>query len=88
MSDNLKKILKKMFTYSGIEYSDELVRQEGWFLKYTWKEGEEEDFTEWLIKFLIKTKGDGVASYPVRNKKHAILVADDFNVTYGWKTKQ
>jgi len=52
ISKHLRVVLQKMFENTGIEYSDEYVQTEGWYLRYKWKESERKDFIKWLSEYL------------------------------------
>lgn len=78
--DVLDNILTEMFSYVGESYSDSYVQENGWFLKNTWTEAEQEKFKEWLSNFLYKKKH-------VYSKKESESAASYFILNYGWKVK-
>jgi hypothetical protein len=55
--------------------------------KHEWTEEEEQVFKNWLIKFLLKTKGEEVARVPITNRYLAEKLARHIILNYGWKTK-
>lgn len=86
ISDELKTILQKMFSYSPFEFSEEFVRDDFWYTKFTWSPEERNDFIEWCSNFLYENKeARELITYCTKNKtqcrKAATILAD----TFGWK---
>lgn len=74
-----KEIMERLFAAIGIEFKEEIVKEEDWYLKHTWTKEQEEEFTIWLTKLIMKKKA--------RNKTRAQKEASFFVFAYGWKTE-
>jgi hypothetical protein len=79
--------MTKMFKMVGQKYTYEYTKQPMWFLEHEWSEEEEEKFHEWLINFLLKTKGKDITRFEVYSRKHATRAANEIVANYGWKLK-
>ena len=73
-------LLKEMFKRVGVEYNKNIVKEDGWYLRYTWSEEDQEDFKDFMVNHLCKS-----LNY---NKVFAEKEADMFLLNYGWKFKE
>jgi hypothetical protein len=88
MQELLDEILRKMFSYSGIDYSREYVKQENWFMNYEWTREQYYDFKYWFTR---KMHDDWKNMKKLMNrakKKKIDRFVDEFIFTYGWKNKE
>jgi hypothetical protein len=53
---NIDEILTKQFQMVGQTYSPEVVKENGWYLKYYWTKETENEFKKWLTFYLINGK--------------------------------
>jgi len=75
----LEEIMSEMFSRVGGEYSKEKIKEETWYLEYSWTEEEQMSFHDWLSDYLKK-------KFKLRRPfcdKHAW----SFIFNYGWSTK-
>jgi len=72
-------LVKEMFNWIGVEYSDEFVIKEDWYMENEWSAETELDFRDWMIKDI---RSLGIT------KKTAMIETDMFLLNYGWKTKR
>jgi hypothetical protein len=86
MTDNLKQVLEKMFSYSPYKFSEKFTKQKEWFLKHKWTEAEEKEFIEWLSEFL-KKNWRGITDHKMPNKRFRNKAAEEFVFVYGWSIK-
>jgi hypothetical protein len=86
MTDNLKQVLEKMFSYSPYKFSEKFTKKENWFLKYQWTQAEEDEFKEWLSEFL-KKNWEGITERKPLDKRFRDKAAGEFVFTYGWTIK-
>ena len=78
MNDLLfKEIMERLFDVIGLEFKEETVKEEDWYLKHSWTKKQEEEFIAWLTKLLVKKKR--------LNKTIAQKNARFFVFSYGWK---
>jgi len=80
------KILEKMCRYVGAHYNEVDFTKPGWFTEYYWMTEEENDFKEWLIKYLTKSleARKEIMEYPHTNKTAIRKTAEEFIFQYGW----
>lgn len=74
--ENLNEILTEMFRVVGGEYSEEVVKEEEWYLKYKWTHDQQNEFEKWLINYIKKTCKV--------SKKLATKEAGWFIFNFGW----
>ena len=84
---HLTVILEKMFSYSPINFYKELVEKEDWYWAYTWKDGEKEDFINWLTDYLFNNKEarEQLMFYPTKQKDKCFDTARTFESMFGWR---
>lgn len=83
---NLKTILEHMFYYVGVYDISNIDFKKHWYLDYNWTEKHQEDFEEWLTKFLIKN-WKGVLKRKPYNKNERKKAAQSFILNYGFPTR-
>jgi hypothetical protein len=86
VSKHLRVILEKMFENTGIEYSDDYVQSDNWYLDYQWTEEQEEEFVNWLADYLIENEEarKELLYSTVKSKKMCSLAARQFVTFFGW----
>ena len=57
-----------------------------WYYKYSWTQEQENDFINWLSKFLMKNWKE-LLQHKLINVKTAKEAAQEFVAFYGWKIK-
>lgn len=72
-----KEIMERLFAVIGLEFKEETVKEERWYLKHTWTKEQENEFTQWLTRLLMKKKR--------MSKIRATKEAQYFVFAYGWK---
>lgn len=87
MKKHLKVILTEMFSRVGKPLGD--TKKTDWFHENSWTEQEEEDYINWLVKYLMDNKEarQELMQYPRKVKRDIIKVAKAFVWNYGWKIK-
>lgn len=88
IKEHLRIILQKMFEGTGIEYSDEYVKTDDWYLNYVWKEDEEKAYIDWLADYLYNNVGarKELMNISGKNKKECLKAAQQFAAFFGWTT--
>ena len=88
IKEHLRIILQKMFEETGIEYSDEYVKQDDWYLNYTWTEKKEQEFVDWLADYLYNSlpARKELMQITSKNKEACKRVAQQFATFFGWIT--
>lgn len=86
----LKEILTEMCKRVKVSYKDIDFKEEDWYMKHTWTEKEQEEFMEWMEKYLLEDKKriDNIAQFPSivkHNKKELKKLINWFIVQYGWR---
>ena len=91
-------ILTKMFEMVNLDWSNPDIKADyrvfdkdsQWYWRNEWTREQEIEFIEWLADYLYQSSGarKAIMSYPIKNKKRCLEVANWFNVNYGWKTKK
>jgi hypothetical protein len=76
----LDQILRKMFSYVGVEYKKFRTSAPDWYLKHSWTEAQEKAFIKWLTAFLVKKLG--------MTDKLASKYASYFTFMHGWTYKK
>lgn len=81
MSDSEKTAeicLREMFNRVGEKYpNEELTNQDAWWRKHTWTIEEENDFKDWMIKFVKKR-------HPRWTKQTIHMEVGMFLLSWGW----
>lgn len=87
MGKHLKAILKEMCKRVKAPYTKMNFSKKNWFLTYSWTEEEENDFREWLIKYVKKDK---YARMELAGRSHCDVnkLVNEFIFNYGWTTKK
>lgn len=93
MNEYLKEILWNMckrVDMSKKKFGSFDFRKPSWFHQYSWTEEEEEDFKQWLIRYLREHEE---ARYDLlrifsSDKRFLQKVANEFAMNYGWKIKE
>lgn len=88
IKEHLRIILQKMFEETDIEYSDEYVKQDDWYLNYTWTEKKEQEFVDWLADYLYNSlpARKELMQITSKNKEACKRVAQQFATFFGWTT--
>ena len=88
IKEHLRIILQKMFEGTGIDYSDEYVKTDDWYLNYVWKENEEKAYVDWLADYLYNNASarKELMSITGKNKKECLKAAQQFAAFFGWTT--
>lgn len=88
IKEHLRIILEKMFEETGIEYSDEYVKQDDWYLNYTWTEKQEQEFVDWLTNYLYNSlpARKELMQITSKNKEACKRAAQQFATFFGWTT--
>lgn len=86
IKEHVRIVLQKMFEGTGIEYSDEYVKQEYWFCNYQWTDKQHSDYVEWLTDYLYKNKEarKQIMTTPTKIKSLCRLCAEGFAAMFGW----
>jgi FKBP-type peptidyl-prolyl cis-trans isomerase (trigger factor) len=86
ISIHLRIILQKMFENTSIEYSDEYVQSDNWYLNYQWTEEQEQEFINWLANYLSENADarEELLYSKVKSKKMCGLAAKQFVTFFGW----
>ena len=91
MNKYLIIVLKEMFKRVKVKFpkDEKYFQKEDWFRDNEWTDREQEDFKEWFISYLQGNKEarQNLMKFPLNNKKSLEKVANEFIMTYGWKTK-
>ena len=90
MNQYLEIILKEMCNRVNADYDKIDFKSENWYIQYSWTEIEEDDFIDWLSKFLKKNKKACKALMSSRSYTKKIIkqAAEEFIWNYGWKIKE
>ena len=88
IKEHLRIILEKMFEGTGIEYSDEYVKQDHWYLNYGWSEQQEQDYIDWLSNYLYTNTAarKELMRISTKNKAECKKTAQQFASFFGWTT--
>lgn len=88
MSKYLKLILEEMCQRVGADFEKIDFKKPTWFQDYVWTQEVENDFKEWLTKFLEKNKEarTELVAFPFL-KNSVEKFSDEFITMYGWKIK-
>lgn len=88
IKEHLRIILQKMFEGTGIDYSDEYVKTDDWYLNYVWKEDEEKAYVDWLADYLYNNASarKELMSITGKSKKECLKAAQQFAAFFGWTT--
>jgi hypothetical protein len=88
LTKHLKIILEKMFEGTGIEFSEDYVNQDSWYLNYTWSEAQQKEYTDWLTDYLYENSEarKELMNFPNKTKKDCKKVADQMVLFFGWTT--
>lgn len=87
MKPQISVVLKEMFKRVGATYNEDLVQDDGWYLKYSWPKVEEDEFKEWFTDYLynnVQARKE-IMAFPRKNKVHIRKVVEEFVWNYGWK---
>jgi len=86
ISIHLRIILQKMFENTSIEYSDEYVQSDNWYLDYQWTKEQEQEFINWLANYLSENADarEELLYSKVKSKKMCGLAAKQFVTFFGW----
>jgi hypothetical protein len=89
MNKYLKIILTEMCQAVGADFDKIDFKSENWFWKYTWTTQAENDFIDWLVNYLVKTKEarQMLMAFPSKNPRDIKNAANQFVMNYGWMTK-
>ena len=52
--DSCEACLKEMFKRVGLTYPNKITKQKDWYMKKCWTTKEEDDFRDWMKKYLKK----------------------------------
>jgi len=87
MNPQIKVVLTEMFKKVGLEFSEDLVKEDGWYWKCTWTNKAEDEFRQWFVDYLYNNVAarKAIMSYPKKNKVYIRRVVEEFIWQYGWK---
>lgn len=85
LPEHMRAIIAEMCKRVGVNAETIDVKKERWFLEHEWAQEEEEDFTVWLGKFLVKHKYVGRGTK--RGVNWGYYEATKLVGNYGWKIK-
>ena len=90
LSEGIKIILSEMCNKVGTNLDEIDVTEDFWFTKHTWTTQEEDDFKEWMLKFITGNYPLFKETFvnPKSNKKRLKRQIDQFLWNYGWKYKE
>jgi hypothetical protein len=79
-------ILKKLCSFVGADFGKIDFSSNNWFMKHEWDSKQEEEFCEWMVKYLYDnaTARKDITSCR-KNKMQLRKVARYFVFQYGWK---
>jgi hypothetical protein len=84
--EDSRVVMQKLLDAVGAGAVDDFdFSEENWFWKYTWTSKQEEEFEEWLAKFLVKKGYARKGLY--RDTPHGLHQARKITMNYGWKIK-
>jgi hypothetical protein len=88
LTKHLTIILEKMFEGTGIEFSEDYVNQDSWYLNYAWPEVIQENYTTWLTGYLYNNAEarKELMNFPQKNLKQCKKVAEQMVLFFGWTT--
>jgi len=69
--------LREMFRRVGLRYTEKFCKQNDWYRKRSWSEGEENSFKVWVVDLLRQRYR--------WNKKQSMKEAGMFLLNYGWR---
>lgn len=86
---HIERVLKEMFKRVGQTYSKKKVSKEGWYMKHSWTEKEQDKFSDWLVEYLYKCSEARreIMNIPIKNKKYIRRTVNMFILGCGWKLK-
>jgi hypothetical protein len=86
----LDEIMNEMFRRVGLEYKEDKVKEQDWFLQASWTEEEQNDFKEWFVTYLSNNKSaiEDLYENSLNNKQLNRERAAMFVFNYGWKLKE
>jgi hypothetical protein len=89
-NEYLKETLTKMCEVVGADYTSIDFKSKDWFLKYSWTTEQENEFKNWLINYLKKSREarNSLMEWPhIKDNHNLQKFADSFVFNYGWKVK-
>jgi hypothetical protein len=76
-------ILQEMFDRVGELFTEDYVKEEGWWLKHEWTKAQEQSFQDWLYRHLRRHKPwKSMSQYKMKGE------IGYFMLSYGWKHKE
>ena len=90
MNPQIKVVLTEMFKKVGLEFEEEFVKENGWYLKHTWSNETEDEFRKWFINYLYKNvqARKEIMATPRKDKTRITRVVEEFIWNYGWKVSE
>jgi hypothetical protein len=87
--ESLKVVLTKLCSYIEKDTSEINFTANGWFKTHSWTPTQEQDFTDWLSNYLHSNKKVRKEMYLIlpKCKKLCRYAAEQFTLSFGWKTK-
>ncbi len=86
MNEAVRNIFIEMFKYVGVEFTDEFVKQDGWYKLYSWTEKDEYKFRRWLLEYMKEHRKELFGRrVSVTSIKHEIPW---FMLSYSWTHKK
>lgn len=91
MNSSIIYIFKKMCSYVNVNYEDIDFNENDWYFKYEWSEEQEKDFISWLsnevrTNNIIRKELTSLQYKPSKKKSYSFAI--NFNLMFGWKTKE
>lgn len=89
MNMYLKAILTKMCDMVNVKFDEIDFKGSDWYLKHEWSKEQQDEFSEWLQKYLNdgKIAWRELTNMNSSNKKNRKRFANEFIFQYGWKQK-
>lgn len=83
---HMKKILKEMCKRVGAKYKEIDFLAEGWFNNYNWTQEEENDFKQWMVKYLDNNRDafKEISNFDHYTKENVCKLVDEFVFFCGW----
>jgi hypothetical protein len=85
---HLNIILQEMYKRVNANFKEH-KNEDGWYIKYSWTEDEQNKFEKWLIKYMEKHKEARQELMSIQSNTPIFLqkFAKMFLLNYGWKLK-
>ena len=87
MNKFFEKLMVEMCDRVGAEWKFVNPKEQGWFMKFSWTEKEQESFVVWAVDYLYNSNSarEAMLTQNIKNKKLIRQAMDKFVLLYGWK---